>query len=107
MRVELEKFVKSYKGLRALDEISIIFEPGQIVALLGQNGVGKTTMLRCLAGTVAVAKGEVLYDTEKFTRKRIDLRRRFSFLPDFPAVFAGMVPLAPYRDGYSTVWQSR
>ncbi len=93
MRIQLEKVVKSYKGLRALDEISIVFEPGQIVALLGQNGAGKTTMLRCLAGTVAVDNGQVLYDTEKFTRKRIDLRRRFSFLADFPAVFEEWSPL--------------
>ncbi len=93
MRIELRNVLKIYKSLRALDEISITVEPGQIVALLGQNGAGKTTMLRCLAGTAAVDEGEVLYDGEKFTRKRIDLRQRFSFLPDFPAVFEEWSPL--------------
>ena len=93
MRIELQEVLKSYKSLRALDEISISIEPGQIVALLGQNGAGKTTLLRCLAGTVAADKGQVLYDGENFTRKRIDLRKRFSFLPDFPAVFEEWSPL--------------
>jgi ABC-type multidrug transport system ATPase subunit len=63
------------------------------VALLGPNGAGKTTLLRCLAGTVAADEGEVLYDGEKFTRQRMDLRRRLCFLPDFPAIFEEWSPL--------------
>lgn len=93
MKIELQKVLKKYKSLRALDEVSVTIEPGQVVALLGPNGAGKTTLLRCLAGTVAVDEGEVLYDGEAFTRKRIDLRRRFSFLPDFPAIFEEWSPL--------------
>jgi len=93
VKIELQKVLKSYKSLRALDDISVIIEPGQILALLGPNGAGKTTLLRCLAGTVATDKGEVLYDGQKFTRQCMDLRRRLSFLPDFPAVFEEWSPL--------------
>ena len=41
-----------------------------------------------LAGIVAPGRGEVLYDGERFTRARLDLRRRLNFIPDFPALFA-------------------
>src|SRR6266436_661100 len=93
MKVELQKVLKRYKSLRALDDVSVIIEPGQILALLGPNGAGKTTSLRCLAGIVATDEGEVLYDGQKFTRQRMDLRRRLFFLPDFPAVFEEWSPL--------------
>lgn len=93
MKIELREVVKKYKAVRALDEVSLTIEPGQIVALLGANGAGKTTMLRCLAGIAAADEGRVLYDDEEFQRHRMDLRRRFVFLPDFPAVFEDWPPL--------------
>jgi ABC-type multidrug transport system ATPase subunit len=67
--------------------VSLEIEPGQIVTLLGPNGAGKTTLLRCLAGIAAPDKGEILYDDQPFRRDRLDLRRRFCFLGDFPFLF--------------------
>jgi len=64
-----------------------------VLVLLGPNGAGKTTLLRILAGTVAPDEGKLLYDGEKFIRGRTDLRRRFHFIPDFPAVFEEWTPL--------------
>jgi ABC-2 type transport system ATP-binding protein len=93
MKIQLQKILKKYKSLRALEDISLTIEPGQVLALLGPNGAGKTTLLRCLAGTVAADRGQILYDDETFTRARIDLRRRLLFLPDFPAVFEEWSPL--------------
>jgi len=49
--------------------------------------------MRCLAGISAPDSGEVLYDGEHFLRDRLDLRRRFLFLPDFPPVFEEWHPL--------------
>jgi ABC-2 type transport system ATP-binding protein len=87
MKIELREISKKYQALTALDKVSFTIEPGQIVALLGPNGAGKTTLLRCLTGIAAPTSGKVLYDGELFERNRLDLRRRFSFLPDFPFVF--------------------
>jgi ABC-type multidrug transport system ATPase subunit len=93
MKIELQGIVKRFKSRRALDEVSLTIEPGQVVALLGLNGAGKTTLLRCLAGTVAPDQGRILYDGELFLRQRMDLRRQFMFLPDFPALFEEWTPL--------------
>jgi len=87
MKIELQGVTKKYGSSTALDEVSLEIEPGQLVALLGPNGAGKTTLLRCLAGIVAPTKGQLFYDGQAFRRDRIDLRRRFCFLPDFPFVF--------------------
>ena len=93
MNIELQGIVKLFKSRRALDEVSLTIEPGQVVALLGLNGAGKTTLLRALAGTVAPDKGRILYDGQVFLRQRMDLRRQFMFLPDFPALFEEWTPL--------------
>src|SRR5271157_338027 len=76
MKIEICQAVKKYKSVRALDDISLSIVAGQIVAVLGSNGAGKTTLLRALAGIVGLDQGQVLYDGEKFTRQRMDLRRR-------------------------------
>jgi ABC-type multidrug transport system ATPase subunit len=93
MRIELQGNVKRFKSRTALEEVSLTIEPGQVVAVLGLNGAGKTTLLRCLAGTVAPDEGRILYDGELFLRQRIDLRRQFMLLPDFPAFFEEWTPL--------------
>jgi ABC-type multidrug transport system ATPase subunit len=93
MKIRLQNVVKKYRSLRALDDIWLTVEPGQVVALLGPNGAGKTTLLRSLAGTVAPEGGQILYDEEAFIRARIDLRRRLCFLPDFPALFEEWSPV--------------
>jgi ABC-type multidrug transport system ATPase subunit len=94
MKIEISHAVKKYKSVAALDDVSLSIAEGQIVALLGSNGAGKTTLLRALAGIVGLGEGQIFYDGAPFTRQRIDLRRRFLFLPDFPSVFETWSPLA-------------
>lgn len=93
MLVELRGVLKSYSKTRALNRVNLEIAPGQIVSLLGPNGAGKTTLLRCLTGLIGPDAGEVLFDGETYVRDRIDLRRRFMFLPDFPFLFWDQTPL--------------
>jgi ABC-type multidrug transport system ATPase subunit len=90
MKIELRHAAKTYRKLRALDDLSLVIEPGQIVAVLGPNGAGKTTLLRSLAGIVALDRGQILYDDLPFDRSQVSQRRRFFYLPDFPLVFEEM-----------------
>src|ERR1700685_1604526 len=90
MHIQLKDVTKKYGSMRALDKVSLAIESGQVVALLGANGAGKTTALRCLAGVAAVDSGQLLYDGGEFRRDRLDLRRRLAFLPDFPLMFGNM-----------------
>jgi ABC-2 type transport system ATP-binding protein len=93
MNIELRSVSKAYGRNQALDRVSLEIRPGQIVALLGANGAGKTTMLRCLSGIAAPDSGSIHYDEETFHRDNLPLRRRLSFLPDFPVVFHEMTVL--------------
>ncbi len=49
----------SYGRIRALDDISLNVRSGELVALAGENGAGKTSLVRCIAGTVVPASGEI------------------------------------------------
>src|SRR5215469_8287677 len=86
MRISVESLSKRYGRVHALDDVNLTVESGQIVAVLGVNGAGKTTFLRCLCGIVA-GTGQILYDGEQLTRGNMTVRRRIAFLPDFPIAF--------------------
>src|SRR5688572_27477934 len=84
MRVTLENVCKRFNGNRVLRGVDLTLEPGEVVALAGINGAGKSTLLHCMAGLLVPTRGRIQFDGEDFERQRLDLRRRFMFLPDFP-----------------------
>jgi branched-chain amino acid transport system ATP-binding protein len=67
--LEVRDLVTAYGGIEALHGISFHVEEGEIVALLGANGAGKTTALRTISGLLRPRAGEV-----RFAGERIDLR---------------------------------
>lgn len=59
--IRVEGLVKSYHGLKVVDDVSFTAEPGNVTGLLGPNGSGKTTVLRLMTG-LARGGGVVTYD---------------------------------------------
>jgi branched-chain amino acid transport system ATP-binding protein len=49
--LEINNVSKHFGGLKAVDEVSINIEKGQIYGLIGPNGAGKSTLFNCVAGT--------------------------------------------------------
>jgi Cu-processing system ATP-binding protein len=96
--ISFQAFSKSFGSLTAVDSLDLEIGAGEVVALLGPNGSGKTTSLKAAAGLVAPTSGEVrLVD-----RSAGDPRARavLSFLPQrvsFPDALSGREVLEFYR----------
>ncbi|MGO9145328.1 MAG: ABC transporter ATP-binding protein [Desulfomonilia bacterium] len=65
--LEINNVSKHFGGLKAVDEVSIKIEKGQIYGLIGPNGAGKSTLFNCVAGTYAPTSGTILYKGENIT----------------------------------------
>jgi len=86
MKVALQNLSKRFGRNRVLNSVDLELPEGAIVALVGINGAGKSTLLHCMAVLTALNNGSITFDGEVLRRDRIDLRRRFMFLADFPVL---------------------
>ena len=81
--------VKTYKGKRVVDRVSVEVESGSIVGLLGPNGAGKTTSFYMIVGFIRPDSGEVFLDGEDITSYPMYLRARkgVGYLPQEASIF--------------------
>ena len=89
MEIRTEELVKSYRGRRVVDGISVDVHEGEIVGLLGHNGAGKTTTFYMVVGLVKPDRGRVLLNGQNVTRQPMYRRARagVGYLPQEPSVF--------------------
>jgi branched-chain amino acid transport system ATP-binding protein len=89
--LEVTDLAVSYGGIRAVKGISIRIEPGQIVALIGANGAGKTSTLKAIVGLVP-AQGRIqLFGRDMLGTATHDIvARGVTLVPEGRAIFAGM-----------------
>lgn len=62
MKVRLSGLSKSFPGVRAVDEVSLEYEPGKLYALVGENGAGKSTLMKLLYGMLPPDEGSISLD---------------------------------------------
>lgn len=65
LQVRAENLTKDYPGTRALDNVNVCFESGQVHALVGKNGSGKSTLIKIFAGAVRPTVGKLFLNDEE------------------------------------------
>ncbi len=78
-----------YGGSHILRNVSFEIPPGKVTALLGRNGVGKTTLLKTLMGLVAARSGEILFESKNLTARKSHERVRagIGYVPQGREIF--------------------
>lgn len=60
--IEVRNITKEYRGIPAIQDVSLTFEAGKVHSILGENGAGKSTLTKMIAGAVERTRGEMLLD---------------------------------------------
>ena len=78
----LKNISKSFPGVKALDDVSVEFKEGEIHALLGENGAGKSTFMKIICGIYQPDSGEIWLDDKRLKLKSYGdaIRNRISIV---------------------------
>jgi branched-chain amino acid transport system ATP-binding protein len=90
--LQISGLVGGYDGGRVLDGVSLEVEPGEILALIGRNGVGKTTLMRAIMGQVAAAAGSIRLAGQEITAlpPPARARRGIGYVPQGREIFTSL-----------------
>jgi branched-chain amino acid transport system ATP-binding protein len=88
----LDRVSAGYRRLQILHGVSMQVHEGEIVALIGANGAGKTTMLRTISGLLGITAGSITFDGERIdgTRPERIVRKGLVHVPQERALFGGL-----------------
>jgi urea transport system ATP-binding protein len=91
----------SYDGSRILRDVSLRVAPGEVVCLMGRNGVGKTTTLKAVTGLVKLDQGSVKLHDREFAHLRPDARSRhgLGYVPQGRDIFPNLTVAENLRIG--------
>jgi urea ABC transporter ATP-binding protein UrtE len=103
--LRLERLVAGYRRTRVLDGIDLELGDGDVVALIGRNGVGKSTLLKALIGAIPTTSGRILLDGEDVSRlpAHVRARRGMGYVPQGRQVFPALTVLENLRVGACAV----
>ena len=92
MLLELEDVSVHYGRIQALRGISLTVDEGEVVALIGANGAGKSTTMRAISGIRPLSGGAIRFNGQDVTKMRADLRvvAGISQSPEGRGIFPGM-----------------
>ncbi|MEA1929758.1 MAG: ABC transporter ATP-binding protein [Patescibacteria group bacterium] len=86
--LQLKDVHVQYGGVKALDDVSVEIDEGEVVALMGPNGAGKSTVLKAIFGLAPIAKGKVLWHEHPVAPRPDEMvARGLSFVPQGRRVF--------------------
>ena len=90
--LELKQFSVSYGGIKAVKNVDLHVERGELVCLIGANGAGKTTLLKALCGLLPPAHGSAHYDGQAITHQPAHAIARLglALIPEGRGIFGRM-----------------
>ncbi|MEC5239550.1 ABC transporter ATP-binding protein [Bacillus mycoides] len=86
--LEIINFSKTYKGgKKAVDQLNITVQAGDIFGFIGHNGAGKSTTIKSLVGVIDFEEGEIFVDGHSVKKDPIACKRVMAYIPDNPDLY--------------------
>ncbi|MGO5051487.1 ABC transporter ATP-binding protein [Lachnospiraceae bacterium LCP25S3_G4] len=86
--LKIMNFSKSYKGnKKAVDNLSLTVESGDIFGFIGHNGAGKSTTIKSIAGVLDFEEGEILINGTSIKDHPIACKKQLAYIPDNPDLY--------------------
>ena len=88
--LKIEHFTKKYGDTKAVDDLSLHIQPGEIYGFIGHNGAGKTTTLKAVSGIMNFDEGEITIDGHSVTAEPMACKKVTAYIPDNPDLYEFM-----------------
>ena len=85
--LKINHFTKTYGEKKAVDDLSLHIQAGEIYGFIGHNGAGKTTTLKSVAGIMQFDSGEILVDGISMKADPIACKKKIAYIPDNPDLY--------------------
>ena len=85
--LKIEHLTKTYGEKKAVDDLSLHIQAGEIYGFIGHNGAGKTTTLKSVAGIMQFDSGEILVDGVSMKADPIACKKKIAYIPDNPDLY--------------------
>ena len=85
--LKIEHLTKVYGGKKAVDDLSLHIQPGEIYGFIGHNGAGKTTTLKSVVGILQFDAGEITIDGISIREQPLVCKKKFAYIPDNPDLY--------------------
>lgn len=85
--LEAKHLVKRFFGIAAVNDVSFVVRPGEVVGYLGPNGSGKSTTALMVTGLTEPTAGHVYFDSRDISADPIAYRRRLGYVPEEPHLY--------------------
>ena len=104
--LEIRHLSKTYKGAskKAIDDINITIEDGDIYGFIGPNGAGKSTTIKCIVGINDYKDGEILFNHKNILNNNLEFKKQIAYIPDNPDLYEQLSGIE-YLDFVANIYQ--
>lgn len=88
--IEIKNLVKKYGHHLAVDDVSLIMEPGKIYGFLGPNGAGKSTTMNMITGYIGNTSGSIIINGHDIMAEPEEAKACIGYLPELPPLYVDM-----------------
>ncbi|MDE5867923.1 MAG: ABC transporter ATP-binding protein [Anaeroplasmataceae bacterium] len=90
--LEIKNVSKTYKKatVKAIDQINLTIEDGDIYGFIGPNGAGKSTTIKCVTGIHPFEEGDILLDGVSILKDPLGCKQKMAYIPDNPDVYENL-----------------